>query len=225
MSHFLNVDNILFTIFSYPMSCIEFFGTIFYLWSVWLISKRNILTWPIGIIGVLLYMILFYQIRLYSDSLEQVYYLVASVYGWYYWSGSSRDNYTITEVVYGSKRIIIACLVLTAVFSLLLGIIMVRIHEWLPLLFPEAASYPFIDAMTTVMSLVAMWLMARRHIESWFYWIFVDIFGIWLYFIKDVRFIAMLYVVLLILAVKGLINWQKLEVRAFTRLKHTTDIV
>lgn len=225
MSNFLSIDNIFFTIFSYPMSYIEFFGTIFYLWSVWLISKRNILTWPVGIISVLLYMILFFQIHLYSDSLEQVYYLVASVYGWYYWSGSSRDNYTITEVVYGSKRVIIIFIGITAGISILLGMVMLRIHEWLPSIFPEAASYPFIDALTTVMSLIAMCLMARRHIESWFYWIIVDIIGIWLYFIKDVRFIAMLYVVLLVIAVKGLINWQKLKVKAFTEYKNTSDFV
>ncbi|MDQ5910359.1 MAG: nicotinamide mononucleotide transporter [Pseudomonadota bacterium] len=75
--------------------------------------------------------------------------------------------------------------------------------------FPEAASYPWLDALTTVMSLVAMWLMARRRIESWVYWIIVDVIGIGLYFVKEVRFVALLYAILLALAIRGLIDWRK----------------
>lgn len=73
MTTLLSVDNVFFTVPGYPMSYIEFAGTILYLASVWLIARRNVLTWPIGIASVLLYLILFYQIHLYSDALEQVY--------------------------------------------------------------------------------------------------------------------------------------------------------
>ena len=85
MLEWFSVNKIIFTFLNYPMSYIEFIGTIFYLWSVWLIARRNILTWPVGIISVLLYMALFYQIQLYSDTVEQVYYLIASAYGWWRW--------------------------------------------------------------------------------------------------------------------------------------------
>jgi nicotinamide mononucleotide transporter len=78
-----------------------------------------------------------------------------------------------------------------------------------PAFFPEPASYPYLDAFTTVMSFVAMWLMARKHIESWIYWIFVDVIGIGLYYAKEVKFISLLYVVLLVMASKGLINWMR----------------
>ena len=74
---------------------------------------------------------------------------------------------------------------------------MSRVHGWAPGVFPEAASVPIPRRAHRVMSLVAMWLMARKHIESWIYWIVVDVIGIWLYFVKDVRFISLLYVVLL----------------------------
>ena len=66
MSDPFSVDTVFFTVLDYPISYIEFVGTLLYLWSVWLISQRNMLTWPVGIISVLLYMALFYQIRLYS---------------------------------------------------------------------------------------------------------------------------------------------------------------
>jgi len=209
MNNPLSVDTIFFTVLGYPMSYIEFVGTVLYLWSVWLIAKRNMLTWPVGIVSVLLYMALFYQIRLYSDTLEQVYYLGASIYGWWYWSRSRSEEQTLVDVNYSSGRAMLAWLTVTAVFGIALGWIMSHVHIWAPGAFPEAASFPYLDALTTVMSLVAMWLMARKHIESWIYWIVVDVIGIGLYFAKDVRFISLLYVILLVLAIKGLIDWTK----------------
>jgi len=191
------------------MSYVEFLGTILYLWSVWLISKRRVLTWPVGIMSVLLYMVLFYQIRLYSDTIEQVYYLGVSVYGWVLWNKSSKDDGQVKDVMYGNRRSIMFWIIITGIISILVGILMGRIHILLPAIFPEAASYPFLDALTTIMSFTAMWLMARKRIESWMYWIVVDVIGIWLYFVKDVKFISLLYIILLVMAVNGLRSWHK----------------
>ena len=207
MSNFLSVETVFFTILGYPMSYIELAGTVLYLWSVWLISRRHMLTWPVGIVSVLLYMALFYQIRLYSDALEQIYYLGASVYGWWYWSKSQQQERSVIDVNFSSPRLVVVWLCVTLVLAAALGGIMSHIHRWFPMIFPEAASYPYLDALTTVMSFVAMWLMVRKHIESWIYWIVVDVIGIWLYFTKEVKFISLLYVILLFLAIRGLVNW------------------
>lgn len=211
MLDFLSVDNIAFTIVGYPMSYIEFIGTILYLWSVWLISRKNMLTWPVGIVSVLLYMILFYQIQLYSDALEQIYYLGASVYGWWWWRKSADDDGTkrSLDFRYSSKQLLIWVLSFTLIISLIIGTLMSRIHIFLPSVFPEAASFPYIDALTTIMSFAAMWLMAQKRIESWYYWIIVDVIGIWLYYVKEVRFISLLYVILLFMAINGLLTWHK----------------
>ena len=209
MLHFLDVNNIAFELIGYPMSYVELIGTILYLWSVWLISKRRVLTWPVGIASVLLYMVLFYQIRLYSDAIEQVYYLGASVYGWIAWNKAPQAKGQIKDVAYGNIRSLWMWIIMTAVFSLLAGSLMGRVHVLLPVLFPEPASFPFLDALTTIMSFTAMWLMARKRIESWVYWIIVDVIGIWLYFVKDVRFISILYIILLIMAVNGLRSWHQ----------------
>jgi nicotinamide mononucleotide transporter len=205
----LSVKSVFFTFLGYPVSYIEFVGTILYLLSVWLISRRNRLTWPIGIVSVLLYMVIFYQIHLYSDMLEQVYYLGASGYGWWYWSKSEPTTRIITNVQFSSTKTIVVWIVVTCVLSFCLGAAMTRVHVWAPEIFTEAASYPYIDALTTIMSLVAMWLMARKLIESWIYWIIVDVIGIWLYFVKDVKFIALVYVILLVLAIKGFVDWKR----------------
>lgn len=209
MANFFSVDNIVFTILEYPMSYVELLGTVLYLLSVWLIVRQNILTWAIGIISVLLYMVLFYQIRLYSDTLEQVYYLGVSVYGWWAWNKHSKDRRQITDVKYSNSNKIILWVVFTAIISIVFGLLMSQIHIFLPVIFPEAASFPYLDALTTIMSFSAMWLMVQKKTESWVYWIIVDIIGVWLYFVKDVKFISLLYVILLIMAFNGLRIWHK----------------
>jgi nicotinamide mononucleotide transporter len=209
----LSVDTVFFTVLGYAMSYIEFVGTLLYLWSVWLIARRRMLTWPVGIVSVLLFMWLFYQIRLYSDALEQIYYLGASVFGWWSWSGTRKRGDSTIPVSFGPRRHIVIWAAVTVVLSAILGAAMCRMHVWLPSLFPEPASFPYLDALTTVMSFVAMWLMVRRRVESWVYWIVVDVIGIGLYFVKDVKFIALLYVLLLVLATRGLIAWTRSGVR------------
>ncbi|MDZ8107043.1 MAG: nicotinamide riboside transporter PnuC [Nostoc sp. DedQUE12a] len=207
MLEFWSVNNIAFKVVGYPMSYVELLGTIFYLWSVWLISKKKILTWPIGIVSVLLYMVLFYQIRLYSDAMEQVYYLGVSIYGWWRWSTPKSASGKILNIRYSSPSAIVLAASITIAISFAMGALMSQIHTILPTLFPDKASFPYLDALTTIMSFTAMWLMAQKRIESWYYWIVVDIIGIWLYYVKGVKFIALLYVILLLMAINGSISW------------------
>lgn len=207
MGNPFDVTTIAFTVLGYPLSYIELVGTILYLWSVWLIARQNILTWPVGIASVLLYMALFYQIQLYSDALEQAYYLVASVYGWWLWGSRGRQAEQAFEPYVSAPRTMGLVLLLTVALSVALGGLMSRIHELLPALFPVPAAFPYLDAATTIMSFSAMWLMAQKRLESWAYWIIVDVIGIGLYYVQGVRFISLLYVILLGLAINGLVSW------------------
>lgn len=207
MGSLFDVNTIAFTVLGYPLSYLELVGTLLYLWSVWLIARQQILTWPVGIVSVLLFMLLFYQIRLYSDALEQIYYLVASVYGWWLWRRRGRSEAQPFVPYLSAPRSLGLVLLLTIGLGLALGSIMGRIHELLPVLFPAPAAFPYLDALTTVMSFSAMWLLAQKRLESWAYWIVVDVIGIGLYAVQGVRFIALLYVVLLVLAISGLRNW------------------
>lgn len=207
MFEFWSVNHIALTFLEYPMSYLELFGTIFYLWSVWLISQRNILTWPVGIVSVALYMALFYQIRLYADTLEQIYYLSISLYGWWRWN--KLDTGEVLNVKYSPLHQLKRTVILTIAFSLMIGALMSQVHLLFPTIFPEQASFPYLDALTTVMSITAMWLMTQQWVESWFYWIIVDIICIWLYFVKEVRLISLLYVILLFMAINGLVSWSK----------------
>ncbi len=211
--NFLSVDNIAFTVLGYPLSYVELIGTLLYLWSVWLIAQRQMLTWPIGIVSVFLYMLLFYQIQLYADAIEQIYYLGASVYGWWLWSRTAQavnnpDDDT-QRVFYSSARTIVMVLVGTLVLSALTGYLISQAHVLLPAVFTAPAAVPYLDSLTTIMSFTAMLMMAQKRTESWIYWIVVDVIGIGLYYARDVRFISLLYVILLVLAIRGFIGWNR----------------
>lgn len=208
MPAILDIDNTFLTIIGYPMSYIEFIGTITYLLSVWLVAKKNMLTWPVGIFSVILYLFLFLQINLYADMIEQIYFLGLSLYGWWYWNQNSNQK-TETRFVISSLSTRTKCLAITAVGGICLGIFLINANRILPSIFTEPASYPMIDAITTVASFVAMWLLSKKRVESWIYWIIIDAVAIWLYFIKDVKFLSLLYVILLGIAINGWLNWRK----------------
>jgi len=208
-----NVNNTFLSVLNYQMSYIEFFGTLFYLWSVWLAVKNNIWTWPIGNIGVVLFGILFYQIRLYSDVIEEIYFLITGFYGWWAWqhqkiTGESNQK-NVLPISYNTFNSNLVYAGIIVIISAATGYAMSNIHVYFPIIFPEPAALPYLDAFTTIMSFAANLLMARRKIECWYLWIFVDILNIGIYAYKNVLFISLLYVLFLILATKGLLEWRK----------------
>jgi nicotinamide mononucleotide transporter len=219
IQRFLSIENIAFTVIGYPMSYVELFGTILTLWSVWLIAKRRVLTWPVGIVSSVLFLVLFYQIKLYSDTIEQIYYIITNLYGWWAWDKSPKDNGQVIGVRYSDRNRVIQWIALTLVVSAIVGFFMSRIHILLPAQFPEPAALPYLDALTTIMSFTATWLMIQKKVECWIYWIIVDVIGIGLYFAKDVKFVALLYVVLLVLAINGFRLWHRTSKTAISASK------
>jgi nicotinamide mononucleotide transporter len=208
MEQLLSVDTVFFTVLDYPMSYLEFFGTILNLVSVYLMARKNVVTWPVGIVAVIMFAMLFYQIRLYADFIEQIYYLLTSVYGWCVWL-YGKKNGGERAARWSSLRTLLGWLMVTVVGSAGFTYFISNLHIWWPAWFPEAASYPGLDSFTTVGSFVAMLLMAHKRIECWIYWLVIDVLGVWLYFVKDVPFVGLLYVVFLGLAMMGLVNWLK----------------
>lgn len=212
MANFLSLDYSIFTIFGYQMSYVEFFGTLFNLLSVWLVARKNIWNWPIGNIGVILFAILFYKIQLYSDFVEQLYFLVTGFYGWWAWS-TFRKNQASQKLRNRIERNSIKSNWIYGVVivfgSVIMGYAVGHLHVFFPSLFPVAASFPYLDAFTTVLSFAATILMAHKKIECWYLWITVDIIGIGLYFSKGVIFVSLLYAIFLVLATKGYFIWRR----------------
>jgi nicotinamide mononucleotide transporter len=209
--NFLSINNIFFSAFGYDMSYLEFFGTILNIVSVYLVSKNKILNWPIGIVASVLFMFLFWQIQLYSDFTEQIYYIITGFWGWFAWSTNRQVNSNLNiEISKIEKSEYLKYFSIVTVGSIFMGYFMTNIDKIFTFITLEPASYPYLDAFTTVLSFLATYLLIIRKIESWYIWIFVDVIAIWLYFVKGVVFVSLLYVVFLCLASFGLINWIKI---------------
>lgn len=181
------------------MSWIEVFATVFGLISVWLNVRRNIWCWPAGLIQVSLYLVIFYQVKLYSDFILHGIYVVLQLYGWYHWLHGGEDQGEL-RVSRQTPRQRVFWVVVTLVGTLLWG--------WGMASWTDAA-LPYGDAFTTVASLVAMWAMARKELENWYFWIAVDVVAIGIYYVKGLYFTTGLYAVFLGLCVVGIVEWGK----------------
>jgi nicotinamide mononucleotide transporter len=208
----LDINKIFFTFIGYPMSYIEFVGTIFTIACVWLTTKGKVLSWPVGIIGTILYLILFYQINLYSDVIEQIYFLFSGFLGWWIWIHPKKKDANAKNELKVSRNTPKENLIYLGIIILgtaLLTFIVSHLDRWFPIQFPEAASLPLLDSFTTVLSFVAQWLLVRKKVESWILWIIVDVIAVGLYWFKDVKFISIEYLLFCVLATMGLLQWLK----------------
>jgi nicotinamide mononucleotide transporter len=209
--NFFSVDNVFFRVLGSPVSYIELSATLLIIIYVLLITKKIVWAWPLGVITFSLFAMLFYQVRLYSDFFEQFYYIGNCFYGWWVWltmrkKAESSDEPDVTHCVMKTYFVIASII---AAGGGLVGFTMSRIHNWLPAFFPNPAAYPFIDATATVMGFVAAGLMAHKKIEAWILWICVNSICIGLYFARNVKFVAILYIFFLALAINGLITWSR----------------
>ena len=201
-----DVNNEAFKVLNYSLSYVELVGTIFGLLSVFLAAKANIITWPTGIINELSFFIIFYQVQLYSDMFLQLFFFVVTLYGWYFWN-KNKEEKKVRTLNSARRSWYIAIIFLGTV---ILAILMSKIHQAWPDYFPEPAAYPIPDAFTTVASIVATVLLSRRLIETWFVWIAVDIVAIGLYFERDIKLIAIEYIFFLVLCIFGYLKWRRL---------------
>lgn len=209
MPGILSVERVWFTVLGYPMSYLEFVGTVFNVWAVWLMIRKSVWTWPVGIGAVLLFGALFYQIRLYSDLFEQAYYLAANCWGWWLWTrgGDGAEGPLRVSRNKAGTNALLALFIAAA--SGAAGWAASRLHLWLPGLFPQPAAFPYLDALTSVMGLVAQTLAAHKRLENWHLWIAVNTLSVGIYYLQGVHFVALLYAAFLVMAVKGLVAWRR----------------
>ena len=174
--------------------------------SVWYARRENILVYPTGIVSVLIYVYICFFSRLYADAGINFFYFLMSVYGWYNWTRSTGDSGHL-EISINSKNQQIAGIVLTFVsYWAILGIIWIFNRDDSVYM----TSYvPWVDSFTTSVFLVGMLLMARKKVENWVYWIIGNVVSIPLYFVKGLAFTSFQYIVFLILAILGYMEWRK----------------
>ena len=180
------------------MNLIEALATIFGLLCVWLTTRQNVWCWPTGLVQVFLYIFVFYDAKLYSDMILHIIYVVMQIYGWYHWLHGGENAATLKVSILGKR---IAAWILVAIAGSVIG-------GFFMYHFTDAAA-PFADAFIASSSLVAQWLMTRKNIESWYFWIAVDIIAIGVYWYKGLYFTVGLYTLFLVLCIIGLRKWQQ----------------
>lgn len=182
---------------------IEVMGWSTTLIGIWLTTRRKLLCWPITLIADVLYLVLFYRARLFSDALLQAFFVAFTLYGWWHWWRGVQEEGEVRVVKLGAVSGAVAVMAGVA-GTFLLGAVAKHLH----------AALPYLDASLASFSLVASWWQARKHIANWWLWIPVNVFYIGEYIYKDLWLTAVLYAVLVGLAVVGLREWQSAPVEA-----------
>ena len=186
------------------MDPIELLAVVMTLVGIVLTIKQKISCWPVAIVGVLAYLVVFIRARLYADAAIQPIYVVQNVYGWWYWAHGGERGQGDAPVVQLSWRSRTLWFVATAVASATVGAVLAR---W------TNAAAPYADSTLSTTSLVANWLLARKVLENWWLWIAVNVGYVILFWKKHLLLSAGLYVVLLALAVAGLLEWRRSRLR------------
>ena len=186
-----------FTVLGEPTTWGEVLGFVTGAWCVWLVVRRNIWNWPVGIVNNVFFLLLFVEAGLFADSALQVVYLVLGFYGWWAWlrGGDRRTELPMSRT---SRRQWIGLIVIGVVSTLGLA--------WL-LASKTTSTVPAADSLTTVLSLRATWGQARKKVESWWLWIAADLIYVPLYQYKGLTLTALLYLGFLALCVAGLRAW------------------
>jgi len=180
------------------MSGLELFAAALGAIAVWLTVKQNPWCWPIGLVMVLLYSWIFFEVKLYSDMLLQVVYAALQLYGWWQWTRAGETTHG-REVSRLDGRSVTFSLAIGALGSLLLGAAMVRWTD---------AAQPWLDAALTGFSLVAQVWMAQKRVQCWPLWIALDVIFVGLFIYKGLYLTATLYGLFTVIAVQGWREWR-----------------
>ncbi|NEU09011.1 nicotinamide mononucleotide transporter [Flavihumibacter sp. R14] len=177
---------------------LEWVGTLSGFACVYLAARQNIWNWPVAIISVVAYSILFFEYRLYGDAALQIYFMGTSIYGWYYWLRRKELHQKPVVRLEGRGFAIVS--IAGIVLTLLLGWFLDNYTD---------TNVPYADGFCTAISFIAQFLMTRKVLQNWILWILVDICYVPLYLYKDLMLTAVLYTLFLGLAVLGYLQWRK----------------
>lgn len=180
---------------------LEVIAVIFGLLSVWFSKQNNIWVYPTGMLSTSIFVYLLLKWGLIGDMLINIYYFVMSVYGWYVWTRKIDEEHVtpITRVTKKENRISMYIFIATIIFVFVIYQIFDKWTSWTA----------YVDTLTTAIFFVGMWLMAKRKLENWIFWIIGDIISVPLYFYKGFTFTSFQYLIFTILAIYGYNAWKK----------------
>jgi len=181
------------------MTWVEAIATVAGVLCIWLLVRQNVWNFAFALVQVTLSAWVFFQQRLFSDAILQVFFAVINVYGWIHWTRGTgeRAELPVTAMTNRAMAVWMAVtIVLTAVWGTFAKLQL-------------KADAPYIDGFILVASLTAQWLTARKHLQSWWLWIVVDLVAVPLYASRGLYLFAALYAIFLVLCIQGLREWRQ----------------
>lgn len=198
-------------------TAIEIVATTTGLLCVWLTAKENIWSWPIGLVNVGCFFVMFWEAKLYADTMLQVFFFILSVYGWIIWL-TKREGTKVRPTRKITRKLTFILCVFLVVMTLLWGYVL---HTY------TDASIPYADAFIATLSLIAQYLLSSKVLENWLIWMAVDVMSVAMYTYKDLYTVAFLYLIFLFIATAGYVGWKR-ELRTIDRRElicHNTEQV
>ena len=181
---------------------LEIIGTIVGLVYLWLEYRASIYLWIASIIMPAIYIFVYYEAGLYADFGINIYYLGAALYGWMVWKyGNKEQNQTELPITRMPKRSWLKAGIVFLIAQFFIAGVLINYTD---------SNVPWWDAFTTALSIIGMWMLARKYLEQWWVWIVVDAVCVGLYIYKELYFTAGLYALYAIIAIFGWLNWKKL---------------
>ncbi len=181
------------------LSPLELLAVLLAIGYLLLAIRQNIWCWFFAAISTAIYVYLFLQAKLYMESLLNIFYFAMALYGWYIWYFGRVGNAELPVSVW-SRSIHAVALVVIAAISLKNGHLLDRFTE---------AAFPYVDSVTTWGAVWATFLVARKVLENWWYWLVIDVISVFIYWARDLQLTSLLFVIYVILVPIGLLNWTR----------------
>ena len=186
-------------------SALEYIGTFTGIASVWYSRKENILVYPVGLVSTVIYIYISIKGNLFGEASVNIYYTIMSFYGWYLWAKKDTTNHqNVLHISSSTKKEWIQQLLFFAVCYVVIFVCLV----WLKNTFLKD-TIPWADAFASATAYTAMWLMAKKKLENWVWWIVTNAASMPLYFIKGYAFTSIQFLVFFAMAVAGFIEWKR----------------
>ncbi|MCG8578509.1 MAG: nicotinamide riboside transporter PnuC [Bacteroidales bacterium] len=188
----------------------EVAGTVASLIYLFYSIREKAWLWPWGIVASVVSLIVFYQSALYADMGLQFYYVIISIYGWWYWlSGETKEEVSVP--IKGLRWQLL--LKLIAVGGLIYFVLLAALLNIPAMVDIASSDLPYLDSLTTAASIVATWLLARKYIHHWVFWVGINTLSMGMYAYKGLYFYSFLFLVYSVGAVVGYVEWKRIMVQ------------
>ena len=182
----------------------EYIAVICGIASVWYSRKEDVMVFPTGLINTAIYIWLSYKGHLLGEAAVNLYYTIMSIYGWWLWTRKDREQHPLLQITYSNRKWILYQLLFFSLFFIVLFVLLTYAKQG----FAKEA-IPLADSFAAAAAFTGMWLMAKKKVESWYWWVVTNVASIPLYFVKQYVFTSVYYIVLLVMAFYGLAEWRR----------------